>query len=160
MSKRFYQEVSPVLLADAVVPSLCMQPYPNHPHGCPNFGKRDTCPPKAPRLGDIVDLSKSVYAIWNVFNLAEHVVRMYVRHPEWSARQLRCCLYWQGTARKALRENIAAFRTAHRECTRILLCPEACGVNVTATMKGIDISLEWPPQEFAYQVALAGEEKS
>jgi hypothetical protein len=35
-------------------------------------------------------------------------------------------------------------------------CPEALGLNVTATMRMIGIDLEWPPREFTYQVALAG----
>lgn len=34
--------------------------------------------------------------------------------------------------------------------------PEACGVDVTATMKLIGIDLEWPPVNVAYQVALVG----
>jgi hypothetical protein len=35
-------------------------------------------------------------------------------------------------------------------------CPEACGVDVTATMASIGVALEWPPVSTAYQVALVG----
>ena len=35
-------------------------------------------------------------------------------------------------------------------------CPEAMGLDVTATMKSIGVVLEWPPRELAVQVALAG----
>jgi hypothetical protein len=37
------------------------------------------------------------------------------------------------------------------------MCPEAMGVNVTATMKEIGIQLEWPPKRWAHQVAMGAE---
>ena len=43
---------------------------------------------------------------------------------------------------------------------KMVTCPEAAGVNVTATMASIDIDLEWPPVTVAYQVALAGIKKN
>jgi hypothetical protein len=75
------------------------------------------------------------------------------RHPDWS-RQVECCLYWQGTARKQLESEIQLFYTQHPHflATR---CPEAMGVNITATMAGIGVELEWPPVTRTYQVALA-----
>ena len=80
---------------------------------------------------------------------------MRAKHPDWSERQLACCLYWQGTARKQLRELTDKFIEIHPECI-IIPVPEAMGVNVTATMKSIGHELEWPPRTVAYQVALAG----
>ncbi|HUS88307.1 MAG TPA: hypothetical protein VMW91_02880 [Desulfosporosinus sp.] len=35
-------------------------------------------------------------------------------------------------------------------------CPEAMGVNVTATMKNLGIELEWPPQNVVHKVAIIG----
>lgn len=35
-------------------------------------------------------------------------------------------------------------------------CPEAMGVNVTATMKNLGVTLEWPPQKVVYKVAIIG----
>ena len=93
------------------------------------------------------------WAIWNVFPFGQHVAKMRRRHPDWSRRQLECCLYWQNTARKQLRETVLHFldgRTLHVE-----MIPEAHGVNVTATMRLLGIKLEWPPKRWAYQVALA-----
>jgi hypothetical protein len=106
-------------------------------------------------LLDKLDLVKPIYTVWNVFDLAGHVERMRARHPDWSARQLVCCLYWQGTARKALRGHIQEFVREHPDLT-IIECPEAQGVNVTATMAKIGVELEWPPVKVAYQVVLAG----
>jgi len=76
------------------------------------------------------------------------------RHPEWSERQIECCLYWQGTARKQLREKIKIFSIEKPEY-KILTCPEACGVNVTATVKKLGIVLEWSPKKWVYQVAFS-----
>jgi predicted metal-binding protein len=147
------------VVVDYSVRGLCRRPYPNHPRGCPNFGKRADCPPKARRFFDVFRLG-GVFAIWNVFDFAEHTSRMRALHPEWSDRQVECCLYWQGKARKDLRAEMQRFLSAHPEYRHtsyaIVTTPEAMGVNVTATMRGIGIRLEWPPVTRAYQVALAG----
>ena len=77
------------------------------------------------------------------------------KHSNWSKRQLECCLYWQGTARKSLKKKIGEFLCSHSSLF-IVSCPEASGVNLTATMKQIGIDLEWPPKEYTYQIVLAG----
>jgi hypothetical protein len=81
------------------------------------------------------------------------------KHPEWSWRQLSCCLYWQGGARKRLREEVEKLLRrlgAPDERVVVVRCPEACGVNVTETMRRAGVDLEWPPVIIAYQVALVG----
>jgi predicted metal-binding protein len=157
-----WQLVIPVL--DKSVRSLCVKPYPNHPKGCPNWNKKEGCPPKAKLLGDIFDLAKSVYLVYNRFDFGSHVERMRERHPEWSQRQVECCLYWQGTARKQLRAQVEEFLVEAYNTQPLhvfsqlhqLHCPEACGVDITATMKSIGIDMEWPPKTVTYQVALVG----
>jgi len=149
-------EVEPVMRAS--VRGLCGKAYPGHPRGCPNLGRRPTCPPEAPLLPKLLDLRKPVYCIFNAFDLGAHVALMKAKHRDWSDRQLRCCLYWQGTARAALRKKIDAF-VAGRPELMVVRCPEACGVDVTATMASIGVTLEWPPVSTAYQVALVGSPK-
>ena len=150
--------VTPVI--DPKVRALCVAPYPNHKKGCPNFGKKAGCPPQAPMLGDAIDLSKPVYLIYHKYNFKGHVERMRAAHPDWSQRQLECCLYWQGTARKGLKAAIADFNFEHfGQFFFINSCPEAMGLNVTATMKSIGVELEWPPVNFTHHVALAGTAK-
>ena len=134
---------------------LCTRPYPDHPKGCPNFGKKSGCPPHAPNLWDIIQLGKPVWAIWNVFPLLHHVIRMRRHHPDWSDRQLRNPRHWQGTARKRLRKRIELFRSHHAGLV-VLDCPEAHGVLVTDMMLGLGIELKWPPEAVTYQVAVAG----
>jgi len=133
-------------------------PYPGHPKGCPNWNRRATCPPQAPLLTDLLDLARPVYCVFNRFDLGAHVDRMRRRHPDWSGRQLRCCLYWQGTARKQLRQKVSSLLVREPSLLPVYV-PEACGVDVTATMASLGIKLEWPPVKVAYQVALVGTPK-
>jgi hypothetical protein len=147
-------EVVPVV--DYHVRSLCYAPYPGHEkHGCPNYGKKDRCPPKAPLIRDLIDLSKPCYAIYNVFDLGAFVEKMREKHPTWSYRQLSCCLYWQPGARRVLKDELKGFAREHRGLV-LLGTAEACGVNWTETMKSVGIELQWPPTKFAYQIVLAG----
>lgn len=143
--------VSPVL--DPSVRGLCCRPYELHPKGCPNFGKRATCPPAAPLYSHAYDMSRPVWAVVNEFALGAHVERMRGAHPDWSDRQLRCVLYWQGGARAELARKIKAALRTLPGC-RAETCPEAMGVNVTSTLAAEGITLEWPPMRIARQVAL------
>lgn len=138
------------------VRKLCARPYPGHPRGCPNFGKRPTCPPAAPLLFDRFHRSGEFWLVWNRFDFGAHVARMREKHPRWSERQLRCCLYWQPAARKALHQQIRRFMLVHPGLAWTP-CPEALGVNVTETLRRLGVPLEWPPTVSAYQVALAGQ---
>ncbi len=144
-------------VVDKAMRGLCARPYYRHPKGCPNIG-RCGCPPKAQMIGDLIDLSQPTFAIYSTFNLKAHVDRMWKKHPKWTDHQLYCCLYWQGTARKALRMYIQDFQREHSGY-RVVMCPEASGVNITATMAKVGAKLEWPPVNIAYQVAIAGKPK-
>jgi hypothetical protein len=144
-----YVEVKPVI--DYSVRGLCCKPYPNHVHGCPNFHRKKGCPPECPKFESIVDIDKPIYAIFNKFDFVGHVERMKNKHPEWTKRQLECCLYWQQKARKVLKEKIKEFLREHSDM-RIIHCPEGCGVNITETMKNVGIFLEWPPVNYTYQI--------
>ena len=147
------RQVVPVL--SSLPRGLCLHPYPGHTKGCPNWNRRPTCPPKAPLLDTVLDLGKPVHCIYNRFDLGSHVTRMKAKHPDWSDRQARCCLYWQRKARSELRQSVEDFLENHQGCIALYV-PEACGVDVTATMASIGIQLQWPPISVAYQVALAG----
>lgn len=154
-------EVNPVIIRP--IHSMCLIPYPNHKKGCPNYGKKKGCPPGVLMFDRFYDLSKSIYAIYNKFDFKGYINRMREKHPDWSKRQLECCLYWQGTARKRLKERIEIFKKL-ADCINLFpygryvvnTVPEAMGVNVTETMKRVGIELEWPPVNVAYQIALAG----
>ncbi len=152
-------QVAPVL--DPKMRAMCVRPYEGHPKGCSNFNKKEGCPGKVPLCEQVFDLTQPTYFIYSGFDLGAHVERMKVAHPDWSQRQLVCCLYWQGTARKALTAEIAAFYkvldpglSPHRPVVN--RCPEALGVNVTETMKQAGVILQWPPMTKTIHVAMAG----
>ncbi len=144
------------------VQKLCTLPYPDHPHGCTNYGRKAGCPPHDRTLWDVLDADRPVMVVWNDFNLAAHANRMRRKHPDWSDRQARCCLYWQPRARRQLKDQIAACCRDRSQPMnlatglKITMCPEAMGVNITATMQQCGVTLEWPPRVWAYQVALVG----
>lgn len=149
------------IVIDYSVRKLCLRPYPNHPHGCPNYGKKPTCPPLSPKIEDVFDMSRLVFVVWVTFDFAAHREKMKAKHPTWTQRQIDCCLYWQGGVRKKLRAEIARALSCFQDSSEYVAfdCPEALGVNVTATMKNLDIKLEWPPETIVYKVALFGTRK-
>jgi predicted metal-binding protein len=149
-------KINPVI--DMEMPKLCQKPYHNHIRGCPNFSHKAGCPPKARPLDTIIDLTQPVYAIYNKFDFGSHVEKMRQKFPNWSEYQVRCVLYWQGTARKQLKEKVKTFQELYPGHI-IFFAAEANGVNWTETMKNVGIVLEWPPQKWAYQIALAGRRK-
>lgn len=146
-------EVHPVF--DPRVRGLCGRSYPGHPKGCPNVNHKAGCPPAAPFLPEVFDLSQPTFLIVHRFDLGGHVERMRAAHPGWSQRQLVCCLYWQAGARKQLEQEIDLFKMAHPRLG-VTRCPEAMGLNVTETLRAAGIEIEWPPTKWALQVAMAG----
>lgn len=119
----------------------CRIPYPNHPKGCPNYRKKDTCPPGAPDLESFFEIQKPMYMIFHDFDLSEHAARMKAKHPHWSDRQCRCVLYWQNSSRKKLREKAHLYMMQQR-LNAITLCPEGMGMNVYATAMRHGVRLE------------------
>lgn len=153
MMTDFYAKVKPVI--DRNMRKLCVRPYPLHKKGCPNFNRKEGCPPNCKDIDEILDFKKNIYVIYNKYHFGKHKARMRRLHPNWSKRQVECCLYWQGTARKQLKDKIKVFLHLFPRST-IVACPEASGTNLTATMEQIGIKLEWPPVKYTYQIVLAG----
>jgi hypothetical protein len=151
-------EVKPGLWSLAInynVRCLCEKPYYNHKKGCPNYGRKDGCPPMAPYIDDIADINLPLIVLWNKFFLAAQTALMRDNHPKWSERQCANCLYWQGAARKELRQLVSQYMIGHEGAGLISsFCPEANGLNITKLMEICGVDLEWPPGNYAYQVAI------
>lgn len=151
-------EIKPIINVSVRV--LCRKSYPNHPKGCPNFGKRDTCPPHAPLLVDFFNMHKKILAVVVDFNLKKHKERMKKLHPGWTEKQCACCLYWQGGVRKKLKEKvdrtIQHYYKGEENSIQITDCPEAMGVDVTSTMKNVGVRLEWPPKRIVRKITFIG----
>jgi hypothetical protein len=159
--------VVPVI--DSSMRGLCMKPYHNHPKGCPNYGKHDRCPPKAPYFKDAFDLNYPIQALWAEFDIGTHMKNMKRKHSDWTEHQLACCLYWQGTVRKFLKPKARDWLVSYAQSVPksvfrkqgvfYIRCPEAMGINVTATMARIGVKLEWPPRNVTRMIYLGGVKK-
>ena len=75
----------------------CTMSYPGHPDGCPMYDTRDVCPPRAPRVEDVYDLSKNHWLVVVRFRHREYVNERKRLDSSISDKQARCVLYWQGT---------------------------------------------------------------
>jgi predicted metal-binding protein len=136
--------------------SLCVKPYHGHKKGCPNYGKYTLCPPDAPMFDEIFDMTKDIYCVYYAYDIKSHMEKMKKKHPDWSDRQLRNVLYWQGTAKKLHREKIKEFLKEYEPLGYEVISPEATGVDATKTLENAGIILEWPPKNKSYRIAFAG----
>jgi len=148
-------EVTGQLVVDHRARVWCNLPYPDHPLGCPNYGKTPECPPRAPCIEDWLDFSRSHWFIIARFDLDGFAARMKSRHPRWSARQCRCCLYWQKSVHNKLSSLCNDFKRAHQG-TIFSLRPEAMGINVFSTANALRIPIEVRPRKTVTKIALVG----
>lgn len=150
-------EVTGKLVLNSKAREWCKLPYPNHPHGCPNYNKKDTCPPKVPFLQDIFDLQKPHWFVYTTFDLDNHKAKMKAKHPHWTERQCACVLYWQPKVNKELKDKAKLFLREHRGTTATS-CPEAMGVDVISTLKaqGLPISGKFSDLKTVYKAIFVG----
>jgi len=131
----------------------CKMSYPNHPKGCPNYGQRDACPPQAPIWNNVMQKPYILVAV--NFNLQEWANKMKEKHSNWSDRQCRCCLYWQGKVRKILKEECKKIISKNSKLV-VSYCPEAMGVHVFETCYKVGIKLHKNPQDIVWKIAILG----
>jgi predicted metal-binding protein len=143
------------LIIDYRAREWCKLPYPDHPRGCPNYGIKSSCPPKAPLIEESFNLDKEIWLIIVEFNLHDHINHMKARHPEWSERQARCVLYWQPKVNKILKEACSKFSNT-LSSSIFTTCPEALGVNVIQTVKNLGIPIHSRPKDIVFKVGLVG----
>ena len=130
----------------------CVLPYPDHPKGCPEYGKKATCPPQVEYIEDWLEGTGKLRFVCETFNLREHAERMLRLHPHWSIRKARCLLYWQPGVNKKLKASVSTF--VHEKGLKITYCPEAMGVDVIKTAQSVGIPIEAPPKDIVHKIAL------
>lgn len=106
-------------------------------------------------VADFFDLNEPHWFIIEAFDLKTQAKRMKELHPDWSERQCRSLLYWQGTVRKRLRESVKEFIKKDRNLIMTLI-PEAMGLNVIETAKNIGIPIQTRPRDTIFKIALVG----
>lgn len=148
-------DVTDKLWIDKKSREWCKLPYSDHPKGCPNYGEKSECPPKAPFVEDFINLSKKHWFICEHFSLMDFENKMMKKHPTWTKKQARCCLYWQGTVRKKLNNYVKNFIDGRIDLTYTLI-PEAMGVNVIKTAKRLNVPIKTKPDTYICKIALVG----
>jgi predicted metal-binding protein len=134
---------------------LCCKPYPGRSRGCPNYNKKEGCPPNLCELEKMFDFNKDLFLIYYEFNIGKHARNMKKRHPDWTEKQCYNSRHWQGTARNLRDEEIKKYKE-EKEINYLTNSPEAYGVNVNLLMKKVGINLEWPPRKITRLVSLGG----
>lgn len=138
----------------------CKLPYPNHPKGCPNFGKRGGCPPDAPLWQSLVE--SPYLLVYQRFDLEAQENRMLKKHPNWSTRQARCCLYWQKSVTSSVIAEAQKFVLLDylfgSKSLYIIKNPEGAGVDLfrTCRLVGIELERDYLNQKYVYKMVLVG----
>ena len=143
------------LIISPEVQSYCLKKSKSFPRGCPNYGKKEGCPPQ-PLIDKIFDLEKELYLIYTEFNVLDFANNMKNKHPNWTEKQCYNPRFWQGTARVQHKKELELFQEKYPQTT-IDRCPEAHGINVHILMqREAKIKLEWPPRNLTRIVSLGG----
>ena len=147
-------DVTGQLVIDLRAREWCKLPYPNHPQGCPNYGKKTECPPAAPLVDYYFDLSEPHFFIIQGFNLGAHAFSMKQKHIQWSQRQCKNLLYWQNHVNALLRKRTESLIEYEYEI--YTLVPEAMGVHVIKTAQNLGIPIQVRPEGIVFKIALLG----
>ena len=149
-------EVTGCLVVDLRARDWCKLTYPGHPSGCPNFGHKDICPPRACQVSDFLDTKGPLWLVVEPFDLAGHMASMKTKHPGWSDRQLRCVLYWQAGVNNRLETACRRFIAEKGNGWVYTICPEAMGVHVINTARQAGLPVETRPTEWVFKMGLVG----
>lgn len=129
----------------------CRLPYPKHADGCPNFGKKDSCPPSMPYFLDVYE--EKVLVAYLRFDFKSYLSWRQGIHPDWGIREIRNPRHFQNHLDAALRNGIKNLGQDYLNEREAVFSPEAMAVNMHLTCQKAGINLEWPPQEVMYRVA-------
>jgi predicted metal-binding protein len=166
-------EVTGKLVIDYRAREWCKLPYGRyktktgkirytHPNGCPNYNKNSDCPPQAPLIEDYIDLTKKHWFVIYNFDMKNHVETLKLQprkdKKDWTEKQARCSLYWQGRVNKQLINECVSF--SHNSQKIFTLRPEARGIHVIKTVKLLDIPINTRPKDTVYKIALVGYPKN
>lgn len=145
------------LIISNKVGEWCLLPYYNHPKGCPNYNKKDICPPKQKTITKLIDTNKPMFFALSTFYLDIFKIKMKEIHPNWTDKQCGCVLYWQSKSRKQMMIQAKKLIINNKI---ILTCPEGAGVNVYASLNKCGFNLEKIKNlKICHHVALVGTKK-
>jgi predicted metal-binding protein len=144
------------LLYNKNIQDFCKKGYRGHKEGCPNYGKLDNCPPKAPLIDKIINPKLKCKFLGVKFDLHSHREKLRKKHSDWSVWKLNCVLYWQNGVNKELHKVAEEYLIKNKKFVAIKK-PEAYGVNITRMLcnKGLLLNWQWPLNEIIKGVLIA-----
>lgn len=142
--------IVPVAVKPRNFKGWCQLPYPKHPKGCPNYGKRDDCPPNQPYFLDL--FRPEVRVAFLKFDFETYLDWRRAQHPTWTNRALRNPWYFQSHLDANLEREIKKLNGADGFAP--VYTAEAMGANMHLTCLRAGVGLEWPPTKNMYRVAI------
>jgi hypothetical protein len=131
----------------------CRLPYPGHPNGCPNFGKKKECPPFAPYFLDLY--KPQVFVAFMQFDFKKYMEARSSQHSDWTERQLRNPWYFQTHLDSQLEDFVNSELSRPKfENFKPVYSSEAMAVNIHLTACDAGVKLEWPPRKNMYRITL------
>lgn len=161
----------------------CRMPYPDHPNGCPNFGKNPNCPPNSKYMEEIKEKYKYFYLIYANFDFRgykderkKNLLKRYnegiktgkiaintfeKRLKSLTEKNLGNLLYWQRPVKILLKNKV---KTISNKEFDLLGCGsgfwegiysmESAGIDVYSTLKNNNILFEERPADKIILVSL------
>ena len=161
---------------NAIIFDPKVQSYCNNPKfKCPYYGHSWACPPEAPYLEDEIMKYENFYLIYTKLNLKndsrkenrkkynynkmrkimEREMEKFIILHQNKFNEIR--ILWDGHCRICEKENLKCSIDDDSPCRypdKIRYSMEAVGINVSQTVKNVDIDIEWPPVNHVYRFGL------
>lgn len=136
----------------------CSLPYPDHPHGCPNYDSKKTkqnhlCPPYSPFLKDKLREFSYFTLVYGIFDFGQYLILRKNIYPNWSDKQIRNCLHYQNAIKSYLIHYVRSITPSGSLILgcggeRITKCAsmESVGINVLGMYQKLGIDFETKPK--------------
>jgi len=164
------------IIRDAIIFDPKVQSYCNNPeYLCPYYGHSWACPPEAPYLEHEIMNYDKFYLIYTKFDIKEKgnnksknsfkykdMREIMEQEMEKFLNQYRnefkeIKILWDGHCRVCEKENRKCSIEEDAPCRypdKIRYSMEAVGIDVTQTVKNLNIDIEWPPINHVYRFGL------
>jgi len=128
------------IIAHPKVMEMCKIPYDGNPDGCPMYDTRSVCPPQTKMYNELIH--PPYFLVIQEYDLEEQMKCMKKIHPNWSDKQCANSRYWQKGFDASIEDEAKEYIKSTMRDGRIIIRPEAYGVNLFATCAHHGIILE------------------
>lgn len=149
-----------IVIDERAMGEWCQKPYGKQENGCPNYNdpEHSECPPFDEPNGGIIssfiNLNKEHW-FWVIeFDIGGYDRKNKELHPDWSDKQRRNSIRWQGHLTKRLR--IACETFMPNQGLVFTFKPEGRGVHVIKSAQNIGIPIKARHKDTIFKIALIG----